>query len=87
MTLHDTASQIIKLAVGGYINGEKFSESRLQTWLGKMLSEPNSKAVFEIALPDGRWFAEAIRDERFGYDYYIPDTREDEARIIAGLGR
>ena len=43
-----------------------------------------NRIVMEIALPDGRWFF-TINRYGDGYDYTIPNNRDEEARILALL--
>ena len=87
MTITYIASQLHSLSVGGYFNGEKFSESRLADYIRNML-RTGDRLVMEIALPDGRWLFTITRfaPSADGFDYYIPDTREEESRIKALLG-
>lgn len=84
MTLREVAKQVAGLAVKGYINGEKFTEDRLYNQFKAMLRTGNDY-IFEISLPDGRWMAEVYRLSS-GYDYYIPDTRDQETGLYAKLG-
>lgn len=88
MTLKEVANQISKLAVGGYINGEQYTAGRLHNQFRAMLRTGNDY-IFEICLPDGRWMAEVYR-VRVGsqviYDYFIPDTRDQETGLFKKLG-
>ena len=93
MTLHETAQSLHKLAVGGYFNHEKFSLGRLESMLKSLfkagaLKLGNSVAI-EIAMPDGWWLCKVIHynNRPDGFDYYIPETREQEARIWSALTR
>lgn len=84
MTLHDISHMAYSLAVGHYINGEKFSEKRIENMLASMLRKEGDTYIGEIALPDGKWmFRASIICGT--YDLYIPDTREQEKRLIAEL--
>ena len=92
MTLHDVSSQLYKLTLGGFINGEKFTKRQLDTALAMWMRHPeNNKIknthVLEICLRDGRWLCEITKyaDNPDGYDYFIPDTREQEQAIIDKL--
>lgn len=85
MTLHDVAHQLHSLSLAGFINSERFSEQRLYTQLKAMLRDVGDQYIFEIALPDGKWMAKAERT-RYGYDYWIPDTREQEKVLWEELG-
>ena len=84
MTIPQVASQLIGLSVGGYINGEKFTVDRLTSQIAAWFSgSTNKRIVMEIALPDGRWFftVNHYAASRDGFDYTIPETREQEAAI------
>ena len=87
MTIHNVASQLHSLSVGGYFNGEKFSVRRLENYIRAMLRTDN-RLVMEIALPDGRWMFSIYRysDKADGYDYTIPDNRLQESAIKAIVG-
>ena len=87
MTIKEIANQINDLSVAGYINGIKMSKSDIKTMFTKMLSGNSTNYIFEIALPDGRWLAEVYRVPNLDnmYDYYIPDTREQEDRLFEKL--
>lgn len=41
----------------------------------------SDRYIFQIALPDGEWFCEITRGS-YGYDLYVPETREQEAHLI-----
>lgn len=88
MTIHNIASQLHDLSVAGYFNGEKFSKAELEHYIRNMF-RTGSTLVMEIALPDGRWFfkIERYANEADGYDYSIPDTREEEDKIFALLAQ
>ena len=90
MTLHETATSLYNLSVGGYFNREKFSLSRLETYIRTLFNgnlKLGNRAVIEIALPDGWWLCEIIRysDKRDGFAYEIPESREQEQRIYNEL--
>lgn len=85
MTLHDIATQVHQLTLGGFVNGEKYTRRELERTLGIWLDRAEHNAipntvVFELCLQDGRWLCTASKVGNM-YDYYIPDTREDERRI------
>lgn len=89
MTLREVSSQLFDLSVDGFFNREKFSRRRLHDYLRIMLREPQHNAipntfVLEIALPDGWWHCTV---SRFGtmFDYWIPDTRDQESRLLEKL--
>lgn len=88
MTIHNLASQLHSLSVGGYFNGEKFTATRLEDYIASML-RTGDRLVMEIALPDGRWLFTITRfaQKPDGFDYCIPDNREQEGKIKALLSR
>ena len=89
MTIREVSDQLFNLSVAGYFNGEKFSRRSLEDFIcnsfrpGVSLKAGN-RLVMEIALPDGRWYFTINRfsSKPDGFDYTIPDDREQEARII-----
>ena len=92
MTLREISTQLHSLAVGGYFNRERFTRKRLLDTITAAFREPDTLAikgtfVMEIALPDGWWYFTITRwgDGPDGYDYFIPDTREDSDRIYSLL--
>ena len=85
MTKLELTTQLIDLAVAGYFNGEKFSKARLTNYIGKMCRNVGDKLYMQIALPDGEWFFKIVRYADGEWDYILPDTREQEQRIIAEL--
>ena len=89
MTIHDTAAQLHRLSVAGYINGERFTVKRLENQIEAWFRGTDKRQiVMEISLPDGRWFFTVNRfsEKPDGFDYTIPDTREQEALIKGLLG-
>ena len=92
MTIHDVASQLHNLSVGGHLNGEKFSVKQLQNYIADMFRSEATLAikntiVMQIALRDGCWLFSITHynDKPDGFDYWIPDTREQEAELFARL--
>lgn len=92
MTIHDVASQLHSLSVDGYFNGEKFSVKQLQNYIADMFRSEETLAiantiVMEIALRDGRWLFSVTHynNKPDGFDYMIPDTREQEDELFARL--
>ena len=91
MTIKEICTQLYDLSVGGYFNGEKFTKTRLETQIRSLFRgrtrELNNRPVVvqQIALPDGVWYFYIIEYSKGEFDYYIPDTREQEKRVIAIL--
>lgn len=93
MTIHEVAKQLYNSSVAGYFNGKKFSRHELEAYIASMFREgitlkAGNRLVMEIALPDGRWYFTINRysEKPDGFDYTIPDDREQEGRIKALLG-
>ena len=86
MTLKETCKQIHDLSLGGFINREKFSFTEFYNAAKHWMNGTDSY-VFEIALPDGWWYARLIKYgyTNDSYDYYIPDTREESDKIFNDL--
>lgn len=92
MTIREVSTQIINLTSGN-LNGEHFSKTRLENQIKAWLrdAEHNTipySAVFEGSFGDGEWLFTVSRiefkDEVF-YDYWIPDTREQEAELASRI--
>ena len=90
MTLKDVAGQIYSLTSGGHVNGENYSKKQLENAIYKWLQDAENNAipnsyVIQMALPDGLWLT-TVDKIPGGYDYYIPDTRDQEQRLYQALG-
>ena len=88
MTIREVCKQLYDLSVGGYFNGEKFTLDRLINQTKNMFCTPlkgGDRLVMQIALPDGWWNFYIVEYDKGQFDYYIPDTREQEKRVIAIL--
>lgn len=90
MTIHEVSSQIFSLTLGGFVNGEKFTKRELEHVFRMWMRDPSRNKVanahlIEVCLRDGRWFAtiNKVAEGPDGYDYYIPDTRDEESRLLA----
>lgn len=86
MELCYMANQIHSLAIGGYLNGAKYTPERWFNQMKTMLRKPGDRYIFEISLPDGRWLARATWVFGNQFDYWIPDTRGEELRLYDELG-
>ena len=89
MTLNQTLRSVHSLS-HGVINGERMSLKRLTaivTGLFRGTPKLGNRVAIEVTMPDGVWLCEIVRyaDRRDGYDYDLPETREQEARIWAEL--
>ena len=92
MTIHEVSAQLYNLSVAGYFNGEKFTKRQLELYIANSFRpevhlKAENRLVMEIALPDGRWYFTVNRfsDKPDGFDYTIPDDREQEGKIKALL--
>lgn len=89
MTISQCARQLHDLSVGGYFNGEKFTVDRLTNMIASLFNGSTKKhIVLQIALPDGWWFftINHYNESRDGFDWTIPETREQEAKVLSLLG-
>ena len=89
MTLHETASQLHSLSIDGFFNRQKVTVRWLEDYISTMLVRAGGDSlVMEIALPDGWWHFTIHKfksDGKISFDYAIPDTREQEARVLSDL--
>ena len=87
MTIHEISNQLHALSVDGIFNGEKFAKRELEHYINNCFEKGSLKLknrlVMEINLRDGKWLftVDRFSDSVNGFDYYIPDTREQEAHI------
>lgn len=86
MTLKELSHILHKTSVAGYFNGEKFAESRLLNYMAGLF-RVTDKITMQIALPDGWWYFDIWRynNSADGYTYRIPETRQEERRVIDAL--
>ena len=84
MTKGEMLKQIYNLSVGGNFNHEKgWSFYKFKSYVsGKFNSEKQNSILMEIELPDGWWYLSIQKVKDGLWDYYIPDTREDNDRIV-----
>ncbi len=90
MTIREVCIQLYDLSVDGHFNGEKFSQTQLINYVrNSFRPEVNlhgdNKLVMMIELPDGVWYFYIVQYDKGQFDYYIPDTREQEKRVITIL--
>lgn len=82
MTLIQMADSIYRLSMGHVLNGEKHTKEGFRYWFERMFFLNDRKNVlFSMVLPDGEWLCIATHYDD-GYDYYVPDTREQEADLL-----
>lgn len=90
MTIHELANAIINTAIDGKFNGEQITRRGLEHYLAKMFTgdlKLGNRLVASINLPDGEWLFEVVHynDLPDGYDFIIPETREQEERLWKSL--
>jgi hypothetical protein len=80
MTLNQLSDHVYKFSKGHILNGQKNTKENFRFWFKRMFR--NSEMVlFSMAFPDGEWLCEAVHED-WGYDYIVPGTREEEAKIL-----
>ena len=90
MTLPEIARQLAHMTVDGTINGDsakQFAEVLKDMFRPEVSLKAGDSVVWNVTLHDGNWF---IRINRYGkgkddFNYTVPDTREEEAKIKALL--
>ena len=90
MTIREITTQLYDLAVGHTLNGKTWTKQELEHYIRTMFTgslKLDNAVAMEISLPDGKWLMTIDRfsDANDGFDYYIPDTREQEKRIWDAL--
>ena len=84
MTKQDVVNQLYELSHD--FNGmDDVSKSWLKEYIDTC-GYDDGNVYLVIKLPDGEWFME-VSKHSFGWDYYIPDTREEEDRLWDKLGK
>ena len=82
MTFKGMVRSIYRNSMGHVLNGEKMTQEEMEHWFRKMFHKKHDEDVlFSMNLPDGVWLCLAMRRE-CGYDYIVPDTREDEGEVV-----
>ena len=85
MTLTELSTMTYHICVGHYINDVKrTSVADTKAYLGSMLRKDTDGFIAQLSLPDGKWFCKFTKIGSY-YDLYIPDTREQENRLVSGL--
>lgn len=82
MTFHELVNQLCEISVDCTFNGERFNKKWLSNYLKQTAFRFGDNRWFmTIKLPDKEWLFTVTKDSRFGrnyYDYYIPETEEQE---------
>ena len=83
MTKSDVLKQVYELSVNGNFNRENgWSFSKFKSYIAeKFSSEKRQSIIMEIELPDGWWYMSISRFKNGHWDYYIPDTKEENKRL------
>ena len=87
MTLKEACTRVHKLALAGYINGEKFTADRFYRQTASLFQDREApcQVWFTIAQPDGWWYSTINQYRKGEFDWTIPESREQEARIKDAL--
>jgi hypothetical protein len=89
MTIKQACTQLHGLSVDGYFNGEKFTAERLAKMAEPLFRDrpAPSQVIYQIALLDGWWWFSINKysDLPDGYDWTIPETREEEKKLYNRL--
>ncbi len=87
MTIKEISKQLCELSI--LINGETPARSWVESYIKRMfrigsLAVPD-KLLMRVLLDDGEWFCVVSRFSASsdGFDYEIPDTKEQEEKLIA----
>ena len=89
MTIREIAEQLHNLS-GGQINGQHYTKAETASYIYNMFRgslKLKNRLVMQIVLPDGEWLMTVNRfsNEPDGFDYTIPDTREQEQMLWSQL--
>lgn len=84
MTIREISRQLHSLSVGGYFNRQKVSAAWLEHYISNMFRVGCPSLIMEVALPDGWWYFK-ITKYPGGFDYFIPESRKQEARLKAEI--
>lgn len=80
MTLIQMSDHVYKFSKGHVLNGQKNSKDNFRYWFSHMF-DGNKEVLFSMAFADGEWYCIAQHNAH-GYDYFVPDTREQETRLV-----
>ena len=83
MTLKEVVGQVHGMAVDGTFNGQNFTKKELEFYLSNLFRVSN-KVFMTVVLPDGEWVFR-VNKLSDGYDYVLPDNREQEKRLVREL--
>lgn len=80
MTLNQMSDHVYRFSRGHILNGQKNTKEDFRFWFNRMFRN-NEMVLFSMELPDGEWLCKAVHTQ-YGYDYFVPDTREEEYRLF-----
>lgn len=92
MTINNIINNLYSISIDGKFNGERFTKTGFSNavknhWIynnGELISK---ELYLEISLADGDWLMKIFqyRDSNDGWDYYIPNTKEEEKKLYDEL--
>ena len=90
MKMLEMIDQIHSLAVDGEINGKKMTKKEFRDLIANALEhfDKDCKVLLKLRMNDGTWHCSVRRwlpagTRFFEFDYLIPDTREQEERMLS----
>lgn len=88
MTFTELTDQLYSLSVASPMGRFNAVPESNKAWIKSYLytifvrsGSNTDKAIIQISLPDGQWYCKITKFAEGQYDYYIPETREQNARI------
>ena len=88
MTFNEMTKQIYDISYKHHINCETKTLAQfrreLKTYFDQTTRLP-TQIAFEMEIKDGYWYCVAIKSA-WGYDYYIPKSREEEEKLKKETG-
>lgn len=87
MTIHEIVNQLFHLSVNSRFNGDTFTRQELEGYIRKAFIPNRIKEPLFMSIrlndSDSDWLftVDRFSDSSDGFDYYIPDTREEEKRL------
>ena len=82
MTINEIAGQLHKMSKG-HVFGRRYTKRELESKLRLTMARRNEYTGI-ITLADGEWLFSLSKfgDKADQFDYYIPDTREQETELM-----
>ena len=92
MTLREVCTQILDITVDRKINDVKRTVKSFMNYVESMFRVPllgknHNQLCFGVWLPDGGWYCYIVKLDNGEWDYYIPETREQEEKNVKSLFR